>query len=90
MDSYINQFESLYLLTILPSLLKVLLHSTTGGHIASTICLGCSDPFHIVSYYIKRVTTYWTYSNIRTRLMQAIKFADPGFFRGSDSDPVFP
>ena len=27
-----------------------------------TVCPGSSDPFYIVSYYIKRVTTSWTYS----------------------------
>ena len=29
----------------------------------STMCPGSSDPFYIVSYYIKRVTTSWTHSN---------------------------
>ena len=29
----------------------------------STECLGSSDHFYIVSYYIKWVTTYWTHSN---------------------------
>ena len=27
-----------------------------------TVCPGSSDPFYIVSYYIKWVTTYWTHS----------------------------
>ena len=27
-----------------------------------TICPGSSDPFYVVNYYIKRVTTSWTYS----------------------------
>ena len=30
----------------------------------STICPGSSDPIYIVSYYIKWVTTSWTYSSI--------------------------
>ena len=29
----------------------------------STVCQGSSDPFHIVTYYIKWVTTSWTYSS---------------------------
>ena len=29
-----------------------------------TICSGSSDPFYIVSYYIKWVTTSWTHSTI--------------------------
>ena len=31
-----------------------------GEH--GTICSGSRDPFHIVSYYIKCVTTSWTHS----------------------------
>ena len=27
-----------------------------------TVCPGSSDPFYLVSYYIKWVTTSWTYS----------------------------
>ena len=27
-----------------------------------TVCPGSSDPFYVVTYYIKRVTTSWTYS----------------------------
>ena len=27
-----------------------------------TVCPGSSDPFHVVSYYIKWVTASWTYS----------------------------
>ena len=30
-----------------------------------TICPRSSDPFYIVSYYIKLVTTSWTYSAIK-------------------------
>ena len=29
----------------------------------NTVCPGRSDPFNMVRYYIKRVTTSWTYSN---------------------------
>ena len=29
----------------------------------NTVCPGSSDPFYMVSYYIKLVTTSWTYSN---------------------------
>ena len=28
----------------------------------ATVCLGSSDPYHIVSYYMEWVTTSWTYS----------------------------
>ena len=28
-----------------------------------TVCSGSSDPFDVVSYYIKWVTTSWTHSN---------------------------
>ena len=28
------------------------------------MCPGSSEPFYIVSYYIKWVTTFWTHSNI--------------------------
>ena len=27
----------------------------------STVCPGSSDPFYLVSYYIKWVTTFWTH-----------------------------
>ena len=33
----------------------------------STICPGSSDPFYIVSYYMKLVTTSWTYGTVCTR-----------------------
>ena len=33
-----------------------------------TVCPKSSDPFYIVSYYIKWVTTSWTYStNVGTK-----------------------
>ena len=31
-------------------------------HTIYTVCPGRSDPFFIVTYYIKSVTTSWTYS----------------------------
>ena len=43
-----------------------------GGYVSAesdintTVCPGCSDPFYIVSYYIKWVTTSWTHSNCLT------------------------
>ena len=37
-------------------------HMTLETCFISTICPGSSDPFYIVSYYIKWVTTSWTYS----------------------------
>ena len=33
-------------------------HRTDGSY---TVCPGSSDPFYIVTYYIKWVTTSWTY-----------------------------
>ena len=35
-----------------------------GNHSQCTVCPGSSDPFYIVSYYIKWVTTFWTYCTI--------------------------
>ena len=35
-----------------------------GLSFSYTICLGSSDPFYIVTYYIKWVTTSWTYSRM--------------------------
>ena len=32
------------------------------GHVNVTVCPGSSDPFYVVTYQIKRVTTSWTYS----------------------------
>ena len=32
------------------------------GHIVHTMCPGSSDPFYIVSYYMKWVTTSWAHS----------------------------
>ena len=32
---------------------------------ATTVCPGSSDAFYIVRYYIKWVTTSWTYSSLR-------------------------
>ena len=33
------------------------------------MCLGSSDPFYVVSYYINWVTTSWTYSTVETSLV---------------------
>ena len=32
----------------------------------NTVCPGSSDPFYVVTYYSKWVTTSWTYSNSET------------------------
>ena len=34
-------------------------------HLICTVCPRISDPFYVVSYYIKRVTTSWTHSKCR-------------------------
>ena len=31
-------------------------------YIEYTVCPGSSDPFYIVTYYMKSVTTSWTYN----------------------------
>ena len=38
-----------------------------NGHLIEgyTVCPGSSDPFHIVKYYLKWVTTSWTHSSIK-------------------------
>ena len=41
-----------------PGIIKLTITST---HLC-TICPGSSDPFYIVTYYIKWVTTSWTHS----------------------------
>ena len=38
-------------------------------HHSTTICPGNSDPFYIVSYCIKLVTTYWTRSTTTTKTL---------------------
>ena len=35
----------------------------------NTVCPGSSDPFYIVSYYIKWVTTSWTHSIYRSQVL---------------------
>ena len=35
-----------------------------GMECVGTVCPGSSDQFYVVTYYIKRVTTSWTYSMI--------------------------
>ena len=39
----------------------------TIGRLIATVCPGSSDPFYIVTYYIKWITTSWTYSIILTQ-----------------------
>ena len=36
---------------------------------STTVCPISSDPFYVLTYYIKRVTTSWTYS-ITTNIIQ--------------------
>ena len=43
------------------------------------MCPGSSDPFYIVTYYIKWVTTSWTYS-ILTIEMDNLRNTMPGFY----------
>ena len=49
----------------------------------TTMCPGSSDPFYIVSYYIKWVTTSWTHVIIG---IHQGNVADPC---GVDLDPTF-
>ena len=44
------------------------LHSENIIAIRHTVCPGSSDPFYLVTYYIKRVTTPWTYRMKNKRL----------------------
>ena len=46
----------------------------------NTVCPGCSDPFYIVTYYIKWVTTSWTYSSILQILSGVFWFIWTKFF----------
>jgi len=46
----------------------------TGAIEADTVCPISSDPIYIVSYYIKLVTTYCTYS--KTKVKHRDKFHD--------------
>ena len=43
-------------------------HSVTDLLIGTSVCPGSSDPIHIVTYYIKWVTSSWTDGIFRTRL----------------------
>ena len=61
------------------------------GQYTNTVCLRSSDPFYIVSYYIKWVTSSWTYS----RLLAGNQSFRPGFLLpgtsfsgGSNLNPV--
>ena len=44
--------------------------------ILHTVCPGSSDPFYIVTYYLKWVTTTWTHSMIKTDLDSNIYFGN--------------
>ena len=54
--------------------------------IPNTVCPGSSYPFYIVSYYIKRVTTSWTYGTFNLSfgknllLASSYKFLDKQYF----------
>ena len=53
----------------------------------ATMCPRSSDPFYIVSYYIKWVTTAWTHSSLPTSV--SFGGSGPGLFVGSDpADPA--
>ena len=44
---------------------SIALHEGIGNTMPfRTVCQRRSDPFYIVSYYMKRVTTSWTYSSL--------------------------
>ena len=40
--------------------------SGPAKHITGTVCPASSDPFYIIPYYIKWVTTSWTHSTSKT------------------------
>ena len=44
----------------------VISDSSNNVESVSTVCPGSSDPFYIVSYYIKWDTTSWTYCILAT------------------------
>ena len=48
--------------TYLLDTLKFLTPHPKASKTGYTVCLGSSDPFYIVTFYIKWVTTSWTYS----------------------------
>ena len=45
-----------------PSQENILFKNSEQGQIVVTVCPGSSDPFYIVTYYIKWVTTSTTHS----------------------------
>ena len=49
------------------------------------ICPVSSDPFYIVTYYIKWVTTSWTYSIYQDLCSVPFSFSGRGFSRGYGS-----
>ena len=52
--------------TNIPCTFFMIKHRQTIPFQGSTVCPGSSDPFYIVSYFIKRVTTSGTYSTIKS------------------------
>ena len=80
-----NQLHSKHLASIKgkDNLGLVLLFST-AYNLGDTVCPRSSDPFYIVIYYIKWVTTYWTYS---TMLWTGSCTADPLGARGRNIMP---
>ena len=54
-----------------------------------TICPRSSDPFYVVSYYIKWVTTSWTHSTYHIEIMRLLR---QGFFwyTGTTRPPFLP
>ena len=63
MGAGISQVFVHYILVLvsLSGLLFLLIHQYVDTMVI-TVCPGSSDPFYVVSYYIKWVTTSWTYS----------------------------
>ena len=49
----------MYDTNFIPAILDV---SNEQTHKLFTVCPGSSDPFYILTYYIKWVTTSWTHS----------------------------
>ena len=64
---------------------------SNGSFVFYSVCPGSSDPFYIVSYYIKLVTTSWTHSSIDNLSMlqgwSASVYAQQGYWRVLGSSP---
>ena len=54
-----------------------------------TVCPRSSDPFYIVTYYVKWVTTSWTYSN-RSSFLSHFFFLFGSYFSFSLAKSLFP